>query len=176
MNFPNHLKRDATSVNLKQVALHEFEILQKMAKEIWQSHYIPIIGQAQVDYMLGKMYDIASLTRQREEENHQFYWIYFNDKLSGFISLSFPEPDFLFIHKFYIKIQSQGLGIGKQVMNLIKEEFSEINQMRLTVNRQNYTAINFYFKNKFIIEKVADFDIGQGYQMNDFVMLWRRKV
>jgi ribosomal protein S18 acetylase RimI-like enzyme len=44
--------------------------------------------------------------------------------------------------------------------------------IRLTVNRENYKAINFYFKLGFKIEKVADFDIGQGYVMNDFVMLW----
>jgi hypothetical protein len=36
----------------------------------------------------------------------------------------------------------------------------------------NYKAINFYFKNGFTIEKVADFDIGDGYFMNDFVMIW----
>jgi ribosomal protein S18 acetylase RimI-like enzyme len=43
--------------------------------------------------------------------------------------------------------------------------------MRLQVNRQNYTAINFYFKLGFTIERVADFDIGHGFFMNDFVML-----
>ena len=40
----------------------------------------------------------------------------------------------------------------------------------LTVNRQNYKSINFYFKNGFIINEIADFDIGNGYVMNDFVM------
>ena len=46
--------------------------------------------------------------------------------------------------------------------------------IRLQVNRMNYKAINFYFKHGFVIEKVADFDIGDGYFMNDFVMIWRR--
>ena len=45
--------------------------------------------------------------------------------------------------------------------------------LRLTVNRQNYKSINFYFKNGFVIEKTADFDIGSGYFMNDFVMVYR---
>ena len=40
------------------------------------------------------------------------------------------------------------------------------------VNRMNYKAVNFYFKSGFTIEKVADFDIGDGYFMNDFVMIW----
>jgi hypothetical protein len=40
------------------------------------------------------------------------------------------------------------------------------------VNRQNYKAINFYFKLGFKIQTVADFDIGNGYVMNDFVMVF----
>ena len=45
-------------------------------------------------------------------------------------------------------------------------------EIRLQVNRQNFKAINFYFKAGFKIEKVADFDIGDGYFMNDFIMIW----
>jgi ribosomal protein S18 acetylase RimI-like enzyme len=43
--------------------------------------------------------------------------------------------------------------------------------IRLTVNRQNYKSINFYFKNGFKIERVEDFDIGSGFWMNDFIMI-----
>ena len=47
----------------------------------------------------------------------------------------------------------------------------QIKTIRLTVNRKNHIAINYYFKNGFMIEEVKDFDIGDGYEMNDFVML-----
>jgi diamine N-acetyltransferase len=47
----------------------------------------------------------------------------------------------------------------------------DTSELRLTVNRKNFKAINFYFKNGFIIESVKDFDIGNGYLMEDFVML-----
>jgi ribosomal protein S18 acetylase RimI-like enzyme len=46
-----------------------------------------------------------------------------------------------------------------------------INAMRLQVNRKNVKAINFYFKNGFVIEDAKDFDIGSGYFMKDFVMI-----
>ncbi|MBK7966419.1 MAG: hypothetical protein IPK10_14825 [Bacteroidetes bacterium] len=42
----------------------------------------------------------------------------------------------------------------------------------MTVNRTNLKAINFYFKKGFTIEEVKDFDIGNNYFMNDFVMLY----
>ena len=56
-----------------------------------------------------------------------------------------------------------------ELLKLLKPE-----ELRLTVNRQNFKSINFYFKNGFKIEQVADFDIGNGYVMNDFVMVWRK--
>jgi len=54
-------------------------------------------------------------------------------------------------------------------------ELPEINTIRLTVNRSNYKTINFYFKFGFIIEEVKDFDIGNNYYMNDFIMIYKRK-
>jgi ribosomal protein S18 acetylase RimI-like enzyme len=50
-----------------------------------------------------------------------------------------------------------------------------VRELRLQVNRQNVVAINFYFKAGFVIEKSADFDIGDGYFMNDFIMYFTRK-
>ena len=55
------------------------------------------------------------------------------------------------------------------------EVVASIEKLRLTVNRQNFKSINFYFKNGFKIDHVEDFDIGNGYVMNDFVMLWENK-
>jgi ribosomal protein S18 acetylase RimI-like enzyme len=46
-----------------------------------------------------------------------------------------------------------------------------ITSMKLTVNRKNVQAINFYFSQGFRIDHAEDFDIGSGYVMNDFVMV-----
>ena len=89
----------------------------------------------------------------------------------GFISISFENETDLWIHKFYISQDYQGNGIGTTVFCELLKIINEPKQIRLTVNRQNYKSINFYFKLGFKIEKVADFDIGNGYFMNDFVML-----
>jgi RimJ/RimL family protein N-acetyltransferase len=69
----------------------------------------------------------------------------------------------------------QRKGSGTQAFHLILNQFPELTEIRLQVNRQNYQAINFYFKIGFVIDKVADFDIGDGYFMNDFIMKWEKK-
>ena len=35
-------------------SIEQIETLSKLACEIWNQHFVPIIGQAQVDYMLDK--------------------------------------------------------------------------------------------------------------------------
>jgi ribosomal protein S18 acetylase RimI-like enzyme len=77
-----------------------------------------------------------------------------------------------FLHKFYIDQQVSNSGIGTKVLNLLIELIKP-KSLTLTVNRQNYKSINFYFKNGFKIDRVEDFDIGNGYHMNDFVMVKR---
>jgi len=151
------------SIKLPQIA--------ELANKIWNVHYPPIVGQAQVDYMLSKFYALPAL-EQQILEGQQFYFITQNDEKCGFIALTQKEDNHIFINKFYIDNSLQGKGIGKLVFENLKTLYPN-SQFTLTVNRQNHTAINFYFKIGFTIKEVADFDIGNGYVMNDFVMIWK---
>ena len=75
------------------------------------------------------------------------------------------------LHKFYVDVSNHRSGIGQRFFYYILEQSAPKHPLRLQVNRQNYKAVNFYFKMGFIIESVGDFDIGGGYFMNDFVMV-----
>ena len=147
-------------------------LIANLAKEIWYAHYIPIIGQQQVDYMLDKFYADASLCQQMSE-GQTFYLIEKENEVIGFVSVSEKEKGDWFIHKFYIQAKQQGKGAGKEVFQKLLDIISPVKTIRLTVNRKNYKSINFYFKNGFVIEKVEDFDIGEGYLMEDFVMVFK---
>lgn len=142
-----------------------------LAEKIWMHHYVPIIGREQVDYMLGKMYSAPSLMEQMIEKNQPFYLVLENEKPIGFISIS--GVDEVFIHKFYIDQDEQNRGIGVEVFDQIKRINPQVKSYILTVNRKNFKAINFYFKLGFKIDHCDDFDIGNGYWMNDFIMKWK---
>lgn len=148
-------------------------IIYNLAVKIWNHHYVPIVGQEQVDYMLAKIYSSEDLTLQMTEKKHQFYLIEIDEDIRGFISVSGEED--MFIHKFYIDQDIQGKGHGAETFHELLGLYSAVNSFALTVNRSNYKSINFYFKLGFKIDHVADFDIGQGYFMNDFVMKWDRR-
>lgn len=152
----------------------DLPLIQTMANTIWQSYYPEIIGQEQVDYMLAKFYSLPSLEQQMETEKHQFYIVENNQTPMGFVSIKLEDDGSYFIPKFYINQQFAAKGLGKIVFDyLIKQHNPKV--LRLTVNRQNFKAINFYFKLGFNIEKVANFPIGNGFEMEDFVMIYQSK-
>lgn len=165
-------------IQLISASTKDFLLIAQLAKDIWHKHYVPIIGIEQVEYMLEKMYNQESLVEQTEKKGHQFFLI--NDvdaaKTIGFISISSDNQKDFWIHKFYVLSANQNKGVGTQVFEKISNIMNQPFSMRLTVNRQNYKSINFYFKIGFTIEQVADFDIGNGYYMNDFVMIWKNKT
>jgi GNAT superfamily N-acetyltransferase len=149
----------------------ELLIIHDLAEQIWRAYYPGIITNNQIEYMLKMMYSIESLEEQFKK-NHQFYIAYENEKPIGFASVSTTDGKKWFLHKFYILPDKHGKGIGTRFLQFLEKECKP-ETMELTVNRQNFKSINFYFKNGFKIVKVQDFDIGEGFQMNDFVM---RKV
>lgn len=156
-------------VNLIKATEEDLKIIADLAKVIWNEHYVPIIGKTQVDYMLGNIYNLDSLQEQVNLKKHEFYLIKNNNETVGFLSVSSQNKTDFFLHKFYISNTNCNKGLGSEIFNLLIKLINP-KSLTLTVNRQNFKSINFYFKNGFKIERVEDFDIGKGFQMNDFVM------
>ena len=147
-------------------------MVQDLARKIWNAHYVSIIGQEQVNYMLGRMYDLESLERQMASGD-VFYLLFEGPQPLCFASIKKEADASWFLNKLYVETTEHRRGLGGFLLEALIENH-DIQSMRLQVNRQNYKAINFYFKRGFVIERVADFDIGDGYFMNDFVMVWRK--
>lgn len=163
-------------LTFKKATDKDIPVIQDLVDRIWKKHYLPIIGAKQVDYMLAKNYTTESIQKQMKDQ--QEYTLVYNgaDNPIGYISLRMKDQNNFFLHKFYIDGEQRSKGIGTEVLNHILSTLPEAATIELTVNRQNYKSINFYFKNGFTIKEVADFDIGDGYFMNDFVMHRRPKL
>lgn len=162
-------------VYLKEAEDPDLPEIAEMAHKIWWEFYSPLLSDDQIRYMLDLFYSEASLVRQTREGQHYFFIMRDMVKI-GFVSFSQTGHNAFFIHKLYILPTEQRKRAGSDVISILHEMFCKRTedtscQVRLTVNRQNYTSVNFYFRNGFTIEKVEDIDIGEGYFMNDFIML-----
>src|ERR1044071_3710363 len=126
-----------------------------LADKIWRIHYPPIIGQAQTDYMLDKMYSEAAIINDMRN-GQEYAFVDTDDGRAGYMAWSYPAHGELFIHKFYIDPGLQGKGIGKRVFHELLEINPGVKTIRLTVNRKNFKSINFYYRVGFVIEDVKD--------------------
>ena len=150
----------------------DIPVIHQLAVDIWKTYYPGIISVEQVNYMLDRMYSVPSLKNQLQD-GHQFYIAYDSQQPVGYLSYSENDKGKFFLHKLYIKISAHRNGSGSKLLNYLLGLLPPENELRLTVNRKNFKAINFYFKNGFVIEEVKDFDIGNGFIMKDFVMVWK---
>lgn len=160
-------------LKLISASVKDIDTINRLAILIWNQYYIDIISQNQINYMLDLMYNSKILLEKIINKNEEFYLIQKQNNYIGFLSVQNIEGNSWFLNKFYINQDIASKGIGSKILNKLKKILS-IEKLRLTVNRQNFKSINFYFKNGFKIDHIKDFDIGNGFVMNDFVMIWEK--
>ena len=134
--------------------------------------YVPLLGQEQVDYMLDKFYSVAALTEQFIA-GHIFLIAKEGAKDIGFASYQIIDADYKIVklHKLYVLPEAHGKGLGKFLINEVRDKAIEAGAkgLRLNVNRYN-KAKDFYEKAGFKVKETVDIEIGNGFFMNDYVM------
>jgi ribosomal protein S18 acetylase RimI-like enzyme len=158
--------------SIRSLSLAEMSQVQALAHKIWPVAYKEILSQEQLDYMLNWMYSIESLTQQINE-GHHYFGIFDATEMVGFLDVqpNHPEEKALKLNKIYVLPACHGKGFGFQLMQFAIDfaKKKEQNTISLQVNRYN-KAKDFYTKIGFTIKEEKDFDIGNGYFMNDYVM------
>ncbi|HYM94860.1 MAG TPA: GNAT family N-acetyltransferase [Chitinophagaceae bacterium] len=156
--------------NIHHASAEDIPLIRELTFKVWPQTYAAIISSAQIAYMLEMMYSEASLKKQMEEGS-QFLIIYDGDLSVGFASYQETEPQIFKLHKIYVLPSQQGKGTGKFLLEYIIAEIKskKAKALQLQVNRYN-KAKKFYEKLGFVVLYEADFDIGNGYFMNDYVM------
>lgn len=163
-------------IALRQATTADIPVIRDLAHRIWWAHYPDIITPEQIEYMLGRTYSAESLSRQMREEGQQFWLIETGGQCLGYMSLGAQEEaGAYFLHKFYIDNSNRGKGVGIRAFGQMLERYPDLRLLRLVVNKHNFKSVNFYFKVGFIIEKCVVTEIGKGYIMDDFQMVFKQK-
>lgn len=140
-----------------------------LARETWTQHYVPIIGAAQVEYMLAKFQSTEAIARQIAAEGYEYYLA----PGAGYLALV-PDPakNSLLLSKIYVKAAARGTGLGRALAEFAERRCSELgcNELWLTVNRNNLGSIAFYERLGFRKTQMLVTDIGGGFVMDDWRM------
>ncbi|KXX71872.1 GNAT family N-acetyltransferase [Flammeovirga sp. SJP92] len=148
----------------------EILVVEKLAIEIWNEHYVAIIGQKQVDYMLEKFQSVPAM-KQQMQDGLQYYLFYFDDEPAGYLGFKL-EGSQVFLSKIYVLARYRGNKIGKSGMDFVAIEAKQHQKegIRLTVNKYNTASIEVYKRMGFSVIDEVVADIGEGYVMDDYIL------
>lgn len=148
----------------------QIESVARLACEIWNQHFVPIIGQAQVDYMVEKFQSKKAISEQIES-GYSYYLLKAQDDYAGYAGLCFKDDE-LFLSKLYIRDSQRLKGYGGKALEFIEELAREkgLGKITLTVNKNNTDTIKAYEKLGFRNLGSLVQDIGAGFVMDDYKM------
>lgn len=140
-----------------------------IAALIWHEWYVPIIGEAQVAYMLDTLQSEAAIAAQIE--NGFDYYLLYHDRVSVGYLATHAEDEALMISKLYVVHSARGLGAGRFMIDacIASAKALELSRLELTVNRHN-PSLSFYARLGFENAGTRVAQIGGGFVMDDYVM------
>jgi len=159
--------RGRTAMNIVTATYSDLEKLEQLACFIWRESYTQLLGENQVEYMLGRFQNAAAF-RQQMSENYVYRILYDDGEMIGYTA-SLSEGKRIFLSKLYLKKVYHGRGLGKLMIEDVIGLYPEARAIWLTVNKHNpsyYIYGHLGFKT---VDSVCT-DIGEGYFMDDYVM------
>lgn len=149
----------------------QIEQVAALAREIWTEHFTPIIGPAQVEYMLANIQSAEAITRQIRTDGYRYFRLDHDNTPIGYTAIQL-RPQELFLSKLYIKKIHRNHGLGRAALHHIETIARENNRsvITLTVNKYNTATIAVYEKMGFTVCGPIVADIGSGFIMDDYKM------
>lgn len=157
-------------LKIRKATTGDIPLIRQLTFKVWPQTYTALLSAEQISYMLDLMYSESSLEKQMKEGS-QFIIVYDKSDPCGFAAFFPTEPLFYKLDKLYVLPSQQGKGAGKFIIDYIIDDLKKngVIALQLQVKRDN-KARYFYEKLGFKIIKEKDFDIGNGYFMNDYIM------
>lgn len=152
------------------VSKEQIETIASLAFQIWHQHFIPIIGSAQVDYMLEKFQSFPAL-EQQINEGYEYFILNYQGKAVGYTGVH-QENNKLFLSKIYLLKEYRGKRISSSVFDFLIQLCKDrgLSNIWLTCNKNNQHTIAIYQHLGFNISDVQKADIGNGFVMDDYIM------
>jgi GNAT superfamily N-acetyltransferase len=159
----------------------QLDAVAALAHEIWYEYYVPLIGHAQVDYMVSRFQSSEAMAQQLRED-YEYFLIQRDmvrhgpadgqDRPIGYCSVQPQHAESsLFLSKLYLLRDARGAGTGRECMEFIEQLARRrgLTLLWLTVNKGN-PAVKAYERLGFRIAADLVMDIGAGFFMDDYRM------
>jgi diamine N-acetyltransferase len=143
----------------------------RMASVVWNEYYVPLIGQAQVDYMVAR-FQTAEAMQSQIDSGYEYFQIRQSGENIGYAAIRHDAHEArLFISKLYLLAAHRKSGAGRKCLELIERIARDrgVTHLWLTVNKGN-PSVRAYERLGFQIAEALVMDIGGGFVMDDYKM------
>ena len=162
-------------IAVRVASVKDIQIIRELARISFCATYMSIISKEQIEYMMQWMYSEETLRRELAG-NVTYLLLELEGKAVGYVSFG-PEsdatcqPESYHLHKIYLLPEVQHLGLGTLLFRAAEERMREAGAsfFELNVNRHN-PALSFYKRMGMKIARSGDFEIGEGFFMNDYIL------
>lgn len=161
-------------VTIRQAVISDLPAIRQVATETWPIAYAGMISAAQIAYMLEMMYRMDALQTQFAN-GHLFHLAEEEGRPVGFAGFAHHYTEGRTrLHKLYVRPAVKGTGLGRRLVESVVEAAlrSGDHTIELNVNKRN-PSVRFYVHLGFTIERDEVLDIGNGFVMDDHVMVLR---
>ena len=158
---------------LRKADVADCTLINKLAREVFPATYHDIISVDQIEFMMDWMYSPENIRKQMEEEGHIYFIAYEECEASGYMSIQQQGEDLFHLQKIYVLPYFQKAHCGsflfREAIKYIKSIHPTPCLLELNVNRNN-KALDFYQHMGMKKLREGDFEIGNGFYMNDYIM------
>lgn len=167
-------KEAENAVRVEALTIADVEPLYVLAREIWYAHYPAIISTAQIEYMLGQRYNAETVRAELCRDDLWWDKLLVGGAMAGFASYFLTgAPGEMKLDKIYVHPRLQRHGYGGMMIARAGEVARSrgCKQLVLAVNKNNRSAVAAYLKHGFHIADAVVKDIGDGFVMDDYIMV-----
>jgi len=160
-------------IEIKPVTINDLDQLQKIGRETFYETFVSSNTEENMRKYLNKRFSAAKLTTELNDNNAEFYFATFDNKVIGYLKINsgqsqteLQDDRAVEIERIYVLSEFY----GKKVGQILYDKAAEIAQQKkadyvwLGVWEHNRRAINFYKKNGFVEFDKHIFKLGDNEQ------------
>lgn len=162
-----------TMIELKQAkTTGNFEAIEQMANIVMPEVYGDTVKPKDLDIFLRNYQTVVAITKQVSQENYEYYLIYFEGKLAGYVGIQLNK-NYIHLSKLYVLKEFRGNKLGKVTLEFVDKVAAEkgLDYVDLFVYRENHRSIEVYKKLGYAITEAVDTPYGEGYVEKEYRMV-----
>lgn len=163
---------------LRKCNLEDFDTVRELSIRTYYETFASLNTEEDMKAYLEEAFNVGKLSRELNDANSEFYFLYYNEKLAGYLKLNeapsqtdINDKASLEIERIYVSSKFQGEGLGRYLIEQAINIATERNKQYawLGVWEKNDKAIRFYKKNGFYVIGTHSFFMGDDEQ-TDYIM------